>query len=65
MWTMMILFLLWILSVEFYLPAGIVLILFSALVAGATVTISFAWARRRAAAVAERDATSEFLKKVA
>jgi len=65
MWTILILFVLWILSMQFYLPAAVVLILFSALVAGATVTISFAWARRRAVAVAKRDARSEFLKKVA
>lgn len=65
MWTILILFLLWILSVEFYLPVAVTLILFSALVAAATVAISFALARRRAAAVAKRDATADFLNKAA
>ena len=65
MWTILILFVLWILSMEFYLPAPVVLILFAALVSGTTVTISFALARRRAAAaaVAKQDATAQFLKK--
>jgi len=49
---------------EFYLPAPVVLILFAALVSGTTVTISFALARRKAAAaVAKRDAAVEFMKK--
>lgn len=65
MWTMLILFLLWILSVQFYLPLAVTLIFFSAFVAGATATISFAWARRRAAAVAKRDTSSDFLNKAA
>ena len=65
MWTILILFVLWILSMEFYLPAPAVLILFAALVSGTTVTISFALARRRAAAaIAKRDTTAQFLKKV-
>jgi len=64
MWTILILFVLWILSMEFYLPAPVVLILFAALVSGTTVTISFALARRRAAAaIIKRDATAQFLKK--
>ena len=64
MWTILILFVLWILSMEFYLPVPVVLILFGALVSGTTVTISFALARRKAAAaVAKRDAAVEFLKK--
>jgi len=63
MWTILILFVLWILSMEFYLPVAVVLILFAALVSGTTVTISFALARRRAVAVAKRDAMGEFLKK--
>ncbi|HEY6248523.1 MAG TPA: hypothetical protein VI685_01105 [Candidatus Angelobacter sp.] len=50
---------------EFYLPVGIVLILFSTLVAFATVTISYGLARQRAVAVAQRDATADFLKKAA
>ncbi|HLJ29939.1 MAG TPA: hypothetical protein VKY85_24745 [Candidatus Angelobacter sp.] len=46
---------------EFYLPIPVVLILFAALVSGATVTISFALARRRAAAaVVKGDAAGEF-----
>ena len=63
MWTILVLFVLWILSMQFYLPAPVVVILFAALIAGATVTISFALARRRAAAIAERDAAGEFLKR--
>ena len=65
MWTILILFLLWILSVEFYLPVAVTLILFSALIVSATLTISFALARRRAMAVAKRDARADFLKKAA
>ena len=65
MWTILILFLLWILSVQFYLPLAVTLALFSVLVAVATITISFAWAQRRAAAVAKRDASPDFLKKAA
>ena len=59
MWITLILFVLWILSMEFYLPIAVVLILFAALVSGATVTISFALARRRASAVrvVQQDAT--------
>jgi hypothetical protein len=59
MWITLILFVLWILSMEFYLPIAVVLILFAALVSGATVTISFALARRRANAVrvVQQDAT--------
>ena len=63
MWTIQVLFVLWILSMQFYLPAPVVVILFAALISGATVTISFALARRRAAAIAERDAAGEFLKR--
>ena len=65
MWTILILFILWILSMEFYLPVPVVLILFGALVSAATVTISFALARRKAAAqaVAKRDATAQFLNR--
>lgn len=65
MWTILILFLLWILSVEFYLPVAVTLILFSALIVSATLTISLALARRRAMAVAKRDASADFLKKAA
>lgn len=63
MWTILVLFVLWILSMQFYLPAPVVLILFASLISGATVTISFALARRRAATVAERDAAAEILKR--
>lgn len=63
MWIILVLFILWILSMQFYLPAPVVLILFASLISGATVTISFALARRRAAAVAERDAAGEFLRR--
>lgn len=58
------LFILWILSMQ-YLPAPVVLILFAALISGAIVTLSFALASRKAAAaaVAERDAAGEFLKR--
>lgn len=65
MWTILVLFVLWILSMEFYLPAPVVVILFASLISGATVTISFALARRKAvaaAAVAERDARAELMK---
>jgi hypothetical protein len=67
MWTILVLFVLWILSLQFYLPAPVVIILFAALVSGATVTISFALARRKAAAaavnsaVAKQDAAGKFL----
>jgi hypothetical protein len=50
---------------QFYLSAVITVILFSVLVVATTVTISFALARRRAAAVAKRDASTDLLKKVA
>ena len=63
MWTILVLFVLWILSMQFFLPAPVVLILFAALISGATVTISFVLARRRAATVVERDAAGEFLKR--
>jgi hypothetical protein len=64
MWMILVLFVLWILSMQFYLPAPVVLILFAALVSGATVTISFALARRKAvaaAAVGKHDAAGKFL----
>jgi hypothetical protein len=65
MWTILVLFVLWILSMESYLPVPVMLILFAALISGATVTISFALAQRKAAAaaaVAERDARAELMK---
>ena len=63
MWTILVLFVLWVLSIVFYLPVAVVLILFAALVSGTTVTIGFALARRKALPVAQRDASTEFLKK--
>jgi hypothetical protein len=67
MWTILILFALWILSMLFYLPIPVVVILFAAVVSGTTVTISSALARRKAAAavaaIVEPDAAPEFLKK--
>jgi hypothetical protein len=65
MWMILVLFVLWILSMQFYLPAPVVLILFAALISGTTVTISFALARRKAvaaaAAVGKQDAAGKFL----
>jgi uncharacterized iron-regulated membrane protein len=46
-WAVVILFLLWFLSMYFYMPLALVLILFAALVSGASVTICSAWMRRR------------------
>ena len=48
MWILLVLFVLWFLSMQFYLPVPIVVILFAALVSGTTVTICFALNRRRA-----------------
>jgi hypothetical protein len=50
------LFILWILSMYFYLPLPVVVLLFAALASGATVTIWFALMNRRHAQnVIERD----------
>ena len=48
---------LWILSMYFYLPLPIVVLLFAALATGATITIWQAWIARkqRLATVGERD----------
>ena len=48
---------LWILSMYFYLPLPIVVLLFAALASGATITIWNAWMDRkqRLATVGERD----------
>ena len=57
MWTVLALLILWILSMYFYLPLPIVVLLFAALVSGTSVTIWAAWANRkqRLASVGERD----------
>ncbi len=46
-WAVVILFLLWFLSMYFYMPLPLVVVLFAALVSGASVTIWSAWMRRR------------------
>jgi len=48
---------LWILSMYFYLPLPIVVLLFAALASGATITIWHAWMARKQhpATVGERD----------
>ena len=58
MWTVLALFILWILSMYFYLPLPVVVVLFAALASGTSVTIWFALANRnqRLANVGERDA---------
>ena len=65
MWTLVVLFALWILSMHYFLPLPVMVILFAALVSGTTVTICFGLMRRKARAVIERDTKSEFLKKAA
>ncbi|HZI56326.1 MAG TPA: hypothetical protein VFF39_06100 [Verrucomicrobiae bacterium] len=57
MWTVLALLILWILSMYFYLPLPIVVLLFAALASGATVIIWAAWVNRkqRPASVGERD----------
>jgi hypothetical protein len=57
MWTILILFVLWILSMYFYLPLPVVVLLFAALASGTAVTIWFALMNRkpRLASVGERD----------
>jgi O-antigen ligase len=51
---------LWILSMYFYLPLPVVVLLFAALAAGATMTIWQAWMNRkqRLAAIGEQDSNS-------
>jgi hypothetical protein len=58
MWTVLALFILWILSMYFYLPLPVVVVLFAALASGTTVAIWFAWSKRnrRLESVGERDA---------
>ena len=57
MWTVLALLILWILSMYFYLPLPIVVLLFAALASGTSVTIWAAWINRkqRLARVGERD----------
>jgi hypothetical protein len=55
MWTVLGLFVLWILSMYFYLPLPVVVVLFAALASGTAVTIWFALSQRRLQSVAERD----------
>lgn len=59
MWTVLALFILWILSMYFYLPLPIVVVLFAAVASGSAVTIWFAMSQRnqRLQSVAERDTT--------
>lgn len=58
MWTLLVLFALWLLSMYFYLPLPIIVVLFAALASGITVTIWFAWTKRhsRLSSISERDA---------
>ena len=51
---------LWILSMYFYLPLPVVVLLFAALATGATITIWQAWLSRkqRLAAIGEQDSNS-------
>ncbi len=58
MWTVLALFILWIMSMYFYLPLPVVVVLFAALASGTTVTIWFAWSKRnrRLESIGERDA---------
>jgi len=56
MWTIVALFILWILSMYFYLPLPIVVVLFAALASGASVTLWFALSRRRMQSIGEQDA---------
>jgi hypothetical protein len=57
MWTVLALLILWILSMYFYLPLPIVVLLFAALASGTSVTIWTAWINRkqRLVRVGERD----------
>jgi hypothetical protein len=57
MWTVLALLILWILSMYFYLPLPVVVLLFAALASAASITIWFAWISRkqRLARVVEQD----------
>lgn len=58
MWTILALFVLWILSMYFYLPLPVVVVLFAALASGTTVTVWFALCKRSRSlgSIGERDA---------
>jgi hypothetical protein len=58
MWTVLVLFILWIASMYFYLPLPIVIVLFAALASGTAVAVWFALLQRnhRLETVAEQDA---------
>ena len=58
MWTILVLFILWILSMYFYLPLPVVVVLFAAVASGTSVAIWFALSNRnrRLQHVGERDA---------
>lgn len=57
MWTVLVLFVLWILSMYFYMPLPVVVALFAALASGMAVTIWFALSNRnrRLERVGEQD----------
>ena len=57
MWTILALLILWILSMYFYLPLPIVVLLFAALATGTTITVWAAFINRkeRLARVGEQD----------
>jgi len=57
MWTVLGLFVLWILSMYFYLPLPVIVILFAALASGTSVTVWYALLerKRRAEVVVEQD----------
>ncbi len=68
MWKLLVLFGLWIFSLQYFLPLPVVVILFAALVSGTTVTLCFAMKRKEQTpvrTVIERDTNTEFLEKVA
>ena len=58
MWTVLVLFALWMLSMYFYMPLPIIVVLFAALASGASVTVWFAWIKRdrRLRNIGDRDA---------
>ncbi|HZS28024.1 MAG TPA: hypothetical protein VFB76_12405 [Candidatus Angelobacter sp.] len=57
MWTVLILFVLWILSMYFYMPLPVVVALFAALASGMAVTVWFALSNRnhRLGRIGEQD----------
>ena len=59
MWMVLALFILWILSMYFYMPLPVVVVLFAALASGSAVTIWFALLQRthKLQSVADRDTT--------